>query len=190
MKTLAIVAVLGASAAAAPFDDLLKPGTHVLHCTGDSTVDATCTVERLGPSASRMACTVTDPLIGDPEDPFATVTLERNARGVWRAPAGTTIDKTQPPWLASPPAVAHWQEDREPHHYSGMQHFTLAHGRDWCAAWWPWGRGGAPTAWAICVSPSGVLTGIAGSKTEGRTWTLRCGDAPDPEMLLPAHLHP
>ena len=196
MKALVTLALLSAPAAAAPFDELFKPGTHVLHCTGDAIGEVTCTIDRVarhgGVRTSRMTCTNTlgDSIAGDPEDGFATAIFEGTDRGVWRAPAGAAIDRKQPAWLASPPAVSHWQEDREPHQYSGMQHFTLAHGSDWCAAWWPWGRGGAPTAWAICVSPSGALTGIAAAKTESRLSTIRCGDTPAPESLLPAHLQP
>jgi hypothetical protein len=190
VKAVIAIALATTTASAAPFDGLFHAQTKQLACTGEArgVDEVTCTITRLGPHSSRLACTggVYDELA----PAFESAVLVGNSHGIWRAKPGAKIDPKQPPWLAIPPAISHWEQDDDPQRYSGIQHFTIAHDRDWCAAWWPFGYGGAPKAYAVCVSPDGALTGFAAIKNESRIWSIRCGDAPDPESLLPNRLQP
>ena len=194
MLTLGLCTAVDA-APHATFAGLFHAGKTKLACVGAPVTELTCTIYDVnvkgGIRYSRLACAGDLQRIhSDLWEPFQPVVLAGTDHGVWRSETADKLDLKQPAWLAIPPAQSHWREDDDPQAYAGTQHFTLPHGHDWCAAWWPFGSGGAPKAYAICISPDGTLAGIAAIKTEGKTWSIRCGAAPEPETLLPRNLKP
>jgi hypothetical protein len=165
--------------------------TWKLPCESASHATLTCAISNLRPAGtamrSHLACTGID--VG--EDLGAGITaleLYANASGLW-----TTTDDGQPltstalnaaPRLAAHPTPSKISVPTPTDPYMGDIFTVVKHGDSWCAITQPFGTGGAPHAFALCVAPDGNITGVAATKDDSSLAFLSCGATPTADELL------